>query len=331
MTAPTVTREQILSYRRSVQALDARLPFGEGSLARAAFAGLQDSMPRAALLSLHARVTGVQAEALAHPSLTQVWGPRFSAYVVAERDAPLFTLGRLPDDGLRRAVAQDLARRLADALGKASMPYAAAGRLLGEPANRLRYATLTGTVRLEWDGARAPSIRIVVMPAVSPRDARLGLARRYLHVFGPTSTDSFAEWAGVSSAMARQTFVDLQPSLAPVRTPLGDAWMLDEDVARLRSSSEEPAVARLLPSGDPYFLLQGADRTLLVPDARRRATLWTSRVWPGALLLHGQIAGTWRRAGERVSLTPWRRLSAAERTAVETEIASMLSALGHES
>jgi hypothetical protein len=62
---------------------------------------------------------------------------------------------------------------------------------------------------------------------------------------------------------------------------------------------------------------------LLVGDARRRGRLWTSRVWPGALLVDGEIAGTWRRAGPCVTVEPWRRLSGAERTAVEAEVAAL--------
>jgi hypothetical protein len=46
-------------------------------------------------------------------------------------------------------------------------------------------------------------------------------------------------------------------------------------------------------------------------------------VWPGALLLDGVIAGTWRRAGTVVSIDPWHRLSAAERRAVDAEIAAL--------
>ena len=79
------------------------------------------------------------------------------------------------------------------------------------------------------------------------------------------------------------------------------------------------AAARLLPSGDAYFLLQGADRTLLVPEAERRSALWTSRVWPGAVLVEGEIVGTWRRAGPALTVQPWRRLSRAARAAVEAE------------
>ena len=94
----TLTRPQILAFRRRAGALDERLPPGARSLRRAAWAGLQDSMPRAALLSIHARVEGAHASSWEDPSLVQVWGPRFSVYVVPAQDHALFTLARLPDD-----------------------------------------------------------------------------------------------------------------------------------------------------------------------------------------------------------------------------------------
>ena len=73
------------------------MPEGTDSLRRAAWAGLQDSMPRAALLSLHARVEGVESSTWEDPSLAQLWGPRYSTYVVAACDFAYFSLGRLPD------------------------------------------------------------------------------------------------------------------------------------------------------------------------------------------------------------------------------------------
>lgn len=60
-----------------------------------------------------------------------------------------------------------------------------------------------------------------------------------------------------------------------------------------------------------------------MPDARQRAELWTTRVWPGALLVNGEIAGTWRRSAAEVSIAVWRRLSRAERDAVEAEAMSL--------
>jgi len=57
-----LSREQVLAFRRRVNSLDERLPAGADSLRLAAWAGLQDSMPRAALLSIHARVEGAHPE-----------------------------------------------------------------------------------------------------------------------------------------------------------------------------------------------------------------------------------------------------------------------------
>src|SRR5215469_15311168 len=100
-----LSRSQILSFRRRAGSLDERLPAGSKSLRRAAWAGLQDSMPRAALLSIHARVRRIRSTSWEHPSLVQLWGPRFSDYIVASKDLAIFSLGRLPGDarGLARA------------------------------------------------------------------------------------------------------------------------------------------------------------------------------------------------------------------------------------
>ena len=79
----------------------------------------------------------------------------------------------------------------------------------------------------------------------------------------------------------------------------------------------------MLPSGDAYFLLDGAERELLVPRADRRELLWTSRVWPGALLVEGEVRGTWRRAQHTVRIDAWGRPSRSLREAVEAEAATL--------
>ena len=318
-----LTRAQILTFRRQVGALDERLPRGRRSLRRAAWAGLQDSMPRAALLSIHARVERTQPSTWEDSSLVQLWGPRHHAYVVAARDLALFSLGRLPDEVGARRVAEDLAARLHSLLAGARMTYGEAGKALGENPNRLRYAASTGTVMIRWDGARQPTIWTVPQPEVDLRDARLELARRYLHVFGPTTAEAFAQWAGIGPQRGVAAFDSLRKWLTPVRTPVGDSWILTSDEPMFRAAPGPAASARLLPSGDVYFLLQGGDRELLVPDASRRRALWTPRVWPGGVLVDGEIVGTWRRALGAVAIRTWRRLSRAARDAVEAEAASL--------
>lgn len=46
-------------------------------------------------------------------------------------------------------------------------------------------------------------------------------------------------------------------------------------------------------------------------------------VWPGALLVEGEIRGTWRRAHDTVRIAAWTRLSRGSREAVEAEAASL--------
>lgn len=325
MTRLALTRAQILAFRRQAAALDARLPPGPRSLRRAAWAGLQDSMPRAALLSIHARVAGTGPSTWEDPSLVQIWGPRFSIFVVAARDLAVFSLGTLPDDAKGRNRAEDLATRLHAILDGTRMPYAEAGRALGMHPNNLRYAAATGTVLIRWEGARASTVWTVPRPEVDPGDARLELARRYLHVYGPATPEAFGRWAGIGPRYAVAAFRALGPSLMPVQTPIGNAWILASDEAAFRAApGPGPAApARLVPSGDAYFLLQGTDRDLLVPDTDRRRALWTPRVWPGGLLIEGEVAGTWRRAGTAMTVQPWRRLSPAERDAVTAEAESL--------
>jgi hypothetical protein len=318
-----LARPRILAFRRHAGGLDERLPRGQGSLRRAAWAGLQDSMPRAALLSIHARVEGTEPSTWEDASLVQLWGPRFNVFVVAARDLAVFSLGTLPDDAKGRWRAEDLAARLNAVLGGARMAYGEAGRALGVHPNSLRYAAATGTVVIRWEGARQPTVWTVPPPEADPRDARLELVRRYLHIYGPATPEAFGRWAGIGRRPAVAGFEALRKSLTPVQTPAGDAWILTQDEVAFRAAPGPVAPARLLPSGDAYLLLHGADRDLLVPDADHRRSLWTPRVWPGGLLVGGEVAGTWRRADAVMTVQPWRRLSHAERDAVAAEAQSL--------
>lgn len=176
---------------------------------------------------------------------------------------------------------------------------------------------------IRWEGARRPTVWTVPAPAVDPRDARLELARRYLHIYGPATPHAFGWWSGIGTRHSIAAFEALNKSLTRVRTPIGDALILTRDEPTFRTLPGMAAPARLLPSGDPYLLFQGIDRELLVPDAARRLDLWTPRVWPGGLLVEGEIVGTWRRADATVTVRPWIRLSSTAREAGESEANSL--------
>jgi hypothetical protein len=281
-------------------------------------------MPRAALLSIHARVEGTRPTAWEDPSLAQVWGPRFHVYVVPARDLAVFTLGRLPETGKTRQTAEDPATRLHALLRGARMRYDDAGQALGVHGNTLRYAALTGTLAIRWEGARRPTVWTLPQPEIDPMEATLELARRYLHVFGPGTPEGFAKWAGIGARTAAGVVDDLDSTLIRVRTPTGDAWILARDEPTVRERPGPAAPCRLLPSGDAYTLgVTSEDRALLVPDTGQRRELWTPRVWPGAVLVAGKVVGTWRRTQGTVTIRTWQRLSRAAREAVVAETESL--------
>lgn len=276
-------------------------------------------MPRAAVFSAHARVEGVGPFVWEEPPYIQVWGPRFNAYVIAERDRAVFTLGRLSD----QAAAVDKAYRLADrfeaTFGDTRVTLGEAGRAIGGHHSQLRYAAPTGRLQIQWEGGGSPLVWAVPAPDMDPVDARLELARRYLHVLGPGTGEGFGDWAGIKAPRARSAIEALagETTRAVVEGEEGVFLASDED--SFRSADSNPAAARLLPSGDSYWLLHGKARELLVPDPSRLPELWTSRVWPGALMVAGEIAGVWRRSGHDLSISPWRQLSSEETAAVEAE------------
>jgi len=316
----SLSRAQILGFRRRTGVLDERLAAGGDSLRRAAWAGLTDSAPRAALLGLHARVEGIAPTALDDPALAQVWGPRYSVYVVAADDLAIFTLGRLPDRGRTRARAFDLAARLHVALDRSQVRDSDLAAALGENGYVLKYAALTGTIAIRWEGARAPIVWAVPPPTIEAAEAARELARRYLRVFGPGDAAAFAGWAGIGAAKAGRVFAELEPELVPVRTPLGEACLLAADEGPARAPVAAGTGVRLLPSGDAYTLgVTLAERALLVPNEKQRNELWTPRVWPGALLVDGEIVGTWRRAKRVLSIDTWKKLSPPARDAVVAE------------
>ena len=313
-----LTRSEILAFRHAASGLGRRVAIGPRALADAARAGLTDSMPRAAVLSLRARLDDTPAAVLDDPALVQIWGPRFSAYVVTESDAPIFTVGRHPESSAGRRRAEEMAAALIS-LGEDVVDSEEASRAVGIHPNAFRHATTTGMLRIHWDGARRPTIRLVPRPDIDPVDARRELVRRYLGVFGPGTPEGFSAWAGLRPASAQRAFDDMASEILAVDTPIGGGWVLWSDEERARSTPEPTDTVRLLPSGDVWYLLWGRDRELVVPDPDRRPRLWTSRVWPGAVVVGTEVVGTWRRSGRRVEVESWEPLDDAVRDAVMTE------------
>ena len=142
-----------------------------------------------------------------------------------------------------------------------------AGEALGIHPNALRYAAMTGTVLIRWDGARQPTVWTVPRPEVDPRTPasssrgatctpsarpRPGLRRLGRHqprAALAASTRSARPWSRCAPRSATRS------SSPPTRRSSRARWP-----AGLRPGSFRAATRSIL--------LQGADRELLVPDPR---------------------------------------------------------------
>jgi len=330
MATASITRENVLAFRQRATYLHRRLP--PRRLVEAAFAGLQDSAPRSAVLALHARVDDVLPSAWKDPGFVQVWGPRGAVYVVPAQDVSVFTLGRFPRNPVLGDAVKAAAEKARHAFrARQTQPHhVLADRAVGLNFRDLRIASMTGEVRIEWDGATT-SWRIVEPPTEAPEPARLELARRFLRSVGPSTPQEFAWWSGGWAGSfgsstrgelsdAQQTFRSLEKELAEVELEGQKRWVLRPDRSRLEHAVPVETV-RLLPAGDPY--LASADRALLVPQPRFRSELWPKSVWPGALMVNGEIVGAWRRQVGRVTVRGWRPVEPSVKQAVEEEVSGM--------
>ncbi len=266
--------------------LGRRLPIEQ--LPQAAYAGLQDSAPRAALLSLHARVASVEPQSWEDQRFVQVWGPREAAYLVPADATAAFTLGRLPRDERLRAEELDLADTVLAALdGEACRSNDLAARLGIADAALIRRGAKSGRVLLRWD-TRTTTVVPVDRPEGIEEDARLDLARRYATWFGCFGGHQhFATWAGVLLEDAQVTWerLDWQP---PLDGPPAEG-------------------IRFVPKGDPC--LYG----LRLPDDK------PGRV-AGAVLIGAELVGSWTRRGLTVTVSLYRQLSPREMEEVTAEI-----------
>jgi hypothetical protein len=164
----------------------------------------------------------------------------------------------------------------------------------------------------QWLGAR--------LPDVDRTHAAAELIRRYLHCYGPSTADHFAEWAGISPMQAARAWKLTESELAEVDFEGRKAWLLLADIPWLTKPTAQEGV-RLLPPHDPY--LQMRDRTMLVPDKALHRRIWRSTGNPGAVITDGRLTGIWRGRKKSkqlvISVELFESLSALVREEIEAE------------
>ncbi len=148
--------------------------------------------------------------------------------------------------------------------------------------------------------------------AVAPGD-RFDLIRAYLRLLGPATPKQVAD------------YLDAPVKEVKARWPEDVIEVLVDGEARSLLAADEQALesadataTRLLGPFDLF--LQAKDRATLVPDPARAKELWPVLGRPGAVLVDGQLVGTWRprKSGRtmKLAIQPWQKLPAATRDTI---------------
>ncbi|MEV5814940.1 winged helix DNA-binding domain-containing protein [Streptomyces mutabilis] len=145
------------------------------------------------------------------------------------------------------------------------------------------------------------------------------LVRRYLAAFGPAASADLRAWCGLAGLPAAVAAV--REELVAFRDERGRELLDLPDAPRPDPGT--PAPVRFLPAFD-NAVLGYHDRGRIIDDAHRGLSVAGARV----VLVDGRVAATWSVEADTVTVTPLRRLSRADRTAVAEEgraLASFLS------
>ncbi|MET8366303.1 winged helix DNA-binding domain-containing protein [Micromonospora sp. NPDC005194] len=343
-----VDRRQVMNFRVRAQQLDR----DEGTLADTAVldVGVQNTGPDGARWALAVR--GVDVTAMSDADVVLLWTVRGAPHLYRRADVGHVVAAVEPFSDA------DAGKRIYDA----AKPLKAAGidnlAALDEVAARMRTIVTTPTVKGDVSGRLAtvlpePYLRfcrvcdathLYEMPfrlaaaraglelqldtsppilrritgftrAAAPVD-RFDLVRAYLRLLGPATPKQVAGYldAPVKDVKARW------PDDVVEVTVDGEArWLLAADEEALESA--DATTTRLLGPFDLF--LQARDRATLVPDPAYAKELWPVLGRPGAVLVDGDLVGTWRprKSGRTLTIAvqPWQRLSAGTRDAITTQ------------
>lgn len=321
--------------------------------------GLQSQLPGPAYTGLWTRIQGFAfaelSALLEDRTLVRIGLMRGTIHLVTARDAAgLWPFTRsIPDRGFLttrgpelEAAGVDLAEaeseteRLlrrgpiaADALGAALAERwpEAKPAMLGSIA-RHRFPVVQTPPRGLWgqSGAAAYALLDDWVGADEPVYAPEEIVRRYLAGFGPASVADTQQWCGLKGL--KPAFEALGDELISFLAPDGKTRLFDLPDAP-RPEADAPAPVRILPEWD-NLLLSHADRTRVIDEDRRKATLSKNGILDSTVLVDGRVVAAVkalpgkRGAGGTLAVAPFERLQRPVRDEIEAEGQALLSAMG---
>lgn len=194
--------------------------------------------------------------------------------------------------------------------------------------NVWQHSGLAGGVEVVSRGKDAMLAPIKNAPARPRKNAGIDvLISTYLRFLGPATPVEVGKYLGSTTAEMKKVW----PSgVVEITVDGRKAWLPESAVDELTTAAPVSGV-RLIPPMDPF--LQARDRDLLIPDRAHQKEVWRVLGNPGAVLIDGEVAGVWRakmsgRKRVDLTVTPFARLSAAHRKALEEESAQVARARG---
>jgi hypothetical protein len=165
-------------------------------------------------------------------------------------------------------------------------------------------------------GGRAPFVLAGKLAKPDPRQ----MVRRYLAAFGPATPGDATAWSGVGGM--RPVFEAMRDELRTFRDENGRELFDLPDAPLPPGDTEVPV--RFLPEYD-NTLLGHKDRTRVIDDEHRSRVYIGAGLMNGTVLLDGFAAATWRVRDGKLALEPFRKLTKAERQAIEPEAEALVA------
>lgn len=353
----SMTWSQVCARRLDRHGLSVPLPGGPADVV-SAVAGTHAQVLSAAELSIALRLPDatrqtVQAALWEDRTLVKTFGPRGTVHLLPTAELAAWTAAltaapvRQPTHPepvrMTRDQTEQVLAAVEDAVRDAELTIdelseavvAATGSWAGDPVmeafqgkwprwrQALPLAGLRGLVCFGPNRGRKTTYTAPPAGGATPADPVAWLLGRYLHAFGPSTQERFANWLNVPDAWAREVFrsADLSPVVVDGET----AWVSAGDTA---APEEPPRGLRLLPYFDTYAYAVGNDRVRLNPGLAATRAKGNFQV----LLADGVVGGLWhqKRSGKRVVVTvePFVRMTAARRDELATQVDRVATILG---
>ena len=345
----TLTWAQVCARRLDRHGLSAPLVGGPADVV-AAVAGTHAQVLSAAEVSIALRLPGATRETVQSAlwetgDLVKTFGPRGTVHLLPSADLPTWVAAlsavstRHPTfpDSVRMTGEQtdQVLAAIGDAVCDTALTVdeltdavvASVGSWAGDPVMdafqgkwpRWRQVLpLAGMRGILCFGPNRGRLTTYTSPPPVPRrtvDPVPWLLDRYLHAFGPSTPERFANWLTAPEPWARKVFksADLEPV-----TVDGEAqWVTRGDTA---VPDAPPRGLRLLPYFDTYAYAVGNDRARLNPGKAATRAKGNFQV----LLVDGVVGGLWhqKRSGRRMAVTvePFTRLTKTRRDELDEQV-----------